>query len=340
MIRVLESFSALKPTTNPYLVQLASVLDDRPEVELSSFSYRRGIFGRYDIFHVHWPELLVGGHRASGRAARRILAMLFLLRLRLTRTAVVRTWHNVEPPRGLAPIDYRFLRALDRLVSVRIRLNDMSEPPDGKPVVTIPHGHYREWFARFPIQEPVTGKLAFVGLIRQYKGVEDLITAFRQIPQQALRLEIHGRPTSQEVAGEVARLAAGDPRIMLDLRFLEEADLVKAVTSASLLVLPYHHMHNSGTVLASLSLCRPLLVPDTEVNRRLAEEVGPGWIHTYTGDLQPERIVEIMQSLPTLTTAPPDLSARDWRDTGSRHVAVFERAISTRRASRLRWWRG
>jgi glycosyltransferase involved in cell wall biosynthesis len=327
-IRVLESFTPPKRTTNPYLVQLARALEADPGLEVKYFTYRSGIVGRYDVFHVHWPELLVGGHRSIGRAARRALAILLVLRLRLTRTAVVRTWHNVERPTGLARIDYSILAALDRATTVWIRLNDVSEPPSDRPVVTIPHGHYQDWFSPYPTSDPMPGAIAFVGLIRRYKGVEALIDAFRDIDDPAISLAVHGNPTSDDVAGSVMARAAGDDRISLDLAFLDEQDLVTAITSASLVVLPYRQMHNSGTVLACLSLARPVLVPDTEVNRRIDREVGGGWIHTFRGELTSQRLQEVIDDVTHQPPASvPDLQDRGWHDVSARHRAAFEVAL-------------
>ena len=52
-------------------------------------------------------------------------------------------------------------------------------------------------------------------------------------------------------------------------------------------MLPYRHMHNSGAALTALSLDRPVLVPETDVNRDLARETGPGWVVTFAGELRP-----------------------------------------------------
>ena len=67
---------------------------------------------------------------------------------------------------------------------------------------------------------------------------------------------------------------------------------MREVSESELVVLPYHQMHNSGSVLAALSLDRSVLVPDSEFNRSLAEEVGPGWVVTYDGDLTAESILQ------------------------------------------------
>src|SRR4051794_29767715 len=77
-VRVLLPFKRIRPTTNPYLTQLVAALDTRPGVDLTYFSWRRALLGGYDVFHVHWPEILFEGHKRSGRAVRRVLTAMFL----------------------------------------------------------------------------------------------------------------------------------------------------------------------------------------------------------------------------------------------------------------------
>jgi hypothetical protein len=104
------------------------------------------------------------------------------------------------------------------------------------------------------------------------------------------------------------------------------------VNAAELVVLPYRFMHNSGTVLAALSLDRPVVVPDTPVNTDLAAEVGPGWIYTFTGDVTGEALVAALSAAREPRAASPDLSAREWDDAGQAHLAVYRAAMSRRGA--------
>ena len=100
------------------------------------------------------------------------------------------------------------------------------------------------------------------------------------------------------------------------------------MTASELIVLPYEFMHNSGAALAALSLNRPVLVPDVPVNRRLAAEVGTGWVHFFTGTLDAsdlEAAVLHHRSCPPV--ADPDLSARSWQTTGKDHLRVFENVL-------------
>ena len=334
---VLQSFPRPRPTTNPYVVMLGRSLASIPDVELLTFSWRRAFTHRVDVFHAHWPEILVDGRNRPRRAVRQLLFLLLLARLAVTRTPLVRTLHNPELPRGLSRTQVALLRLAERRTALWIRLNSATLLPEGAPEETIPHGHYRDWFAAHPRKEVVAGRLAFVGQIRGYKGVEQLLASFRATSGSAPDASLHvgGRPTSEELAARVRGAATGDDRITLDLRFLPDDDLVREVTSAELVVLPYPEMHNSGGVLAALSLDRPVLVPDNDVNRALAEEVGADWVLTYRGDLSPEDLVDGLRRARSVGgPGRPDLDRRDWETSGLAHLAAYRRAVTTMRARR------
>lgn len=328
-VRVLVSFAGLYPTTNPYITQLARAFGAHAGIEMILFSWRRALLGGYDVFHVHWPEQLMGGHRRSGRVVRRLLTILLLLRLRLTGTPLVRTLHNIERPSGLAGTDHLLLDGLDARTRVWIRVNPATQTPADAYCATILLGDYRDWYAAHPRSAPISGRVAYVGLVRGYKGVEDLIAGFSDVEDDTLSLMVAGRPTSAELSRRVTELADGDSRITLRLEYLDEDDFVTAVTSAEIVALPYRFMHNSSAVLAALSLDRPVLVPDNVVNRLLAEEVGPGWIHLYEGDLDGIAIRRAFDAVRAGgRTAAPDLSARSWAGAAEEHERAFRRALS------------
>lgn len=333
-LTVMESLTRLRPTTNPYLVQLCRVLEETPGIELSFFSWKRALLGRLDVFHVHWPELLVGGHKLSGRMARRLLTMAFLVRIRLTGVAVVRTLHNLERPSDMARIDLALLARLDRLTTLTITLNDDTPLPAGHPRRTILHGHYRDWFEEYPAPAAITGRMGYVGLIRRYKGVEQLIAAFRELDAPDSSLSVAGRPSTKDLEAELVGLAGADPRIEFGFRFLDDAELVMRISEAEFIVLPYRHMHNSGTALAALSLARPILVPDNEVNRALAAEVGEGWVHLFDGELTASDLERVRKAVADGIEGAPELSQRDWSPAGDAHAEAFRAAHAARRAQR------
>jgi beta-1,4-mannosyltransferase len=331
---VQQSFPEPRPTTNPYIVMLRDAIEAQPGVELRTFSWRRALLARYDVFHAHWPEILVDGGSGIKRAGRQALTIALLAKLRLTRTPIVRTVHNLELPSGISRRQRRILLAFDAQTTLRIRLNTNTVIPPGQPFETIIHGHYREWFAAYQLPEPVDGRFAYFGLIRRYKGVERLVEQFRAVPDTAVSLTVGGRPSSVELADAIREAAADDQRIALSLQFLSDAELVGIAGEAKLIVLPYREMHNSGGALTALSLGRPVLLPANAVNDELSREVGPGWVTMYEGALTAEHLQLTMKQL---TESPPehepDLSAREWQSAGEAHVRAYRRAIALLRSS-------
>ena len=331
-VRVLQSFPDPRPTTNPYVVMLRDALDDHDEIELQTFSWRRALSGSYDVFHAHWPEILVAGASPTKQLARQLLFLAMLVRMRVRGVAVVRTQHNLELPDGISRRERSLLLLFQRWTTLLIRLNPSTAIAD-RPFETIVHGHYRDWFAEYDHATPRPGQLGYFGLIRRYKAVDTLIRAFGGVGAATASLVVGGRPSTLELRSEITDLAERDPRVSVHLEFLSDAELVDIATSSELIVLPYREMHNSGGVLAALSLDRPVLVPDNEVNRALGSEVGASWIQLYTGDQLESTDLEA--ALTRLEQDPcagrPDLSGRDWDKAATSHLTAYRRALTMRR---------
>lgn len=337
-MKVLQSFPEPRPTTNPYIVLLRNALDGLPDVELQTFSWKRALTGRYDVFHVHWPEVLLSGTSRPRTALRQLLFLALVARLRITSVPVVRTQHNVRPQERASLFRRALLALLDRRTAVVIRLNEETPPLAGKPFVTIRHGHYKDWFAAYPEPDPEPGRLAFVGLIRPYKNVEGLLRAFRSVAGQspAASLVVAGKPATPELAAAIRAAASGIDAVNLELEFLTDERLVEVVGHTQLVVLPYREMHNSGAALMALSLGRPVLVPDNAVNADLADEVGPDWVHRYRGEISGDHLLDGLRAVCTIPPgAAPDLSRRGWEDTAAEHLTAYRQALDRRGQARV-----
>lgn len=333
--RVLQSFAEPRPTTNPYIVMLGESLEAAPGVVLLRFSWKRALLGGYDAIHFHWPEALFAARSPVRTWGKRAVFIALVARLRLQRTPVVRTVHNVELPRDVTAVERWVLEQVEALTTVRVVLNSAeTDQAPGTPTYEILHGHYVGWFGDVAAREPVRGRIAFVGLVRRYKGVEVLLDAFASTRDEAphLQLSISGKPSSDDLASLVTSAAREDPRISAHLKFLSDSEFVEAMTRAELVVLPYTFMHNSGAALAALSLARPVLVPDNPVNRRLAAEVGGAWVMTYTGTLTGDDLLRAVRAAQERDPdARPDLSRRDWGQVGRQHYDVYAAAARLRR---------
>ena len=285
-LRVLQSFPEPRPTTNPYIVMLRNSLAADPGIELATFSWSRFLTGRFDVFHAHWPEILVNGRSPLKRFARP-----GPVPARPAAVARDTGGHRPDPAQpGAADRDQPAgalaapaVRALDDPADrVEPGHRDLDEAVGDHPARPLPRlvrvpaagaSGRRPNGVRRPDPPLQGGRHPDPGLHRPA----------RRRPGHELSLYVGGRPSSTELATELAELAGDDQRIELALDFLSDAELVAALTAAELVVLPYREMHNSGTVLAALSLDARVLVPDNAVNDLLSAEVGPGWVFRYTG---------------------------------------------------------
>ncbi|WP_290514400.1 glycosyltransferase [Aeromicrobium sp.] len=327
-LTVLESFPEPRPTTNPYIVMLGRALHETPGLTVETFAWRKALRDDYDVFHVHWPEILVSGESRLKKRVRQALFAMLLHRLRRRRVPIVRTMHNLELPTGISRRETRLLQRADRQTVLGIAINDTTPIQPGRASATILHGHYRDWYSPDSLHDPEPGRIAFFGLVRQYKGVDSLIRAFREINRSHdVSLAVAGKPSSAELASSLRTLAAGDDRIDLRFGFLSDDDLADHVSRAELVVLPYREMHNSGGVLTALSLDRPVLVPANHTNTVLADEVGHRWVQTYDGELSGDDITRAIEAVRKVDESSPNMSRRDWSHAGVAHAEAFRLAV-------------
>lgn len=332
-LRVLESFREPRPTTNPYLRLLLDALRDQGH-DVRTFSWGRALTWRYDVLHLHWPEVLLRGTSRPKTVARRALVTLLLLRVALLRTAVVRTVHNPVPHESGPAVERALLALCDRLTTARVHLVPSTRPAgaegDDALDALVPHGHYRDWYPT--VEVPVVpGRLLHFGILRPYKNVEALLAAAHGAPAD-VSLRVVGSPSTGALRRAVEDACRADARTSAALGHCPDAELAAEVAASELVVLPYTELHSSGAALLALSLDRPVLVPAGPTTDALAAEVGPGWVLTYEGDLTAARLVEALETVRRPGRAPaPDLSAREWPAAARAHETLFRRAVTADR---------
>lgn len=318
---VLEATAPPKATTE-YVDQVVKYADP-----IFEFRYltARNAFRRADVFHVHWPELVVRGRSRLETYLRCLVLQAVLAVMRLRGTAIVRTLHNLEPHEKGDAIERWALARLDARTDLFVRINAETPTPFGESPL-IPHGHYRDAYERYAKPSSMSGRILFIGLIRPYKGVESLIAAFRETRFPEATLRVVGKPTPA-MEKEVSAAVSADSRISVFFGYVPDHDFVTEVCSAELVCLPYENIHNSGVLLAALSLDRPALVRDTPTTRALAEEVGPGWVYLFSGELTSNDLDRVLEEVrANIPAERPRLQNRDWEAIGRSYGDAFHEA--------------
>jgi D-inositol-3-phosphate glycosyltransferase len=100
--------------------------------------------------------------------------------------------------------------------------------------------------------------ILFLGRIRPYKGIEDLLTAFQQLIARdpTYRLIIAGEPHkgSEDYLDEIRKIVArdfGQDDVVLKFQFIPDEEMELYLKAADVLVLPYKDIFQSGILFLS-----------------------------------------------------------------------------------------
>ena len=218
--------------------------------------------------------------------------LLLAMAARLTGMRVVIELHELQDPgeAGLAlarGYGRWGLRALIRLAHGAIvhsksdwQLFESNYGPMDMRVALVPHGPYDQYRDVQETSDPaITAaisavrtapksdgavNLLFFGLIRPYKGLEDLLRVFNALPrQQAERFWLTVVGETWEGCTEPARLIATSPhadRITFVNEYVPDEVAAAAFAHADVAVLPYRRSSSSGILHVAMSLGLPVVV--------------------------------------------------------------------------------
>jgi glycosyltransferase involved in cell wall biosynthesis len=182
----------------------------------------------------------------------------------------VMTAHYILPPgatRRQVASAHRVFDAMDAVVAhsepSAARLRDELGLDPAK-VRVIPHGAF-DYLTELPEEKPLPAELvgaegpvilAF-GLLRPYKGIENLLEAFRGV--EGAELWIVGNPRMD--VGPLHELAAAaGGRVRFVTRFVEDAEIPAIFRRADVAALPYLDAEHSGVLYTGLAFGKPLVL--------------------------------------------------------------------------------
>lgn len=236
------------------------------------------------VLHLHWLNQITKSATSEDQAGASVDA--FLARLDAFREAgghLVWTAHNVLPHDSRFPIADAALRQglSDRSLLVHVlasgtvdAVGDRYRMPPGERLVHVPHPSYVGAYPAGPARDQARQELgltpdelvyAFVGAIRPYKGLDELLDAFDEVcaadPSRPRRLVVAGNPDGgPSIEGALDRCLA-HPNVLLHARRLPPEDLAVILRAADVAVLPYRDALNSGVLMLALTFGLPVVAP-------------------------------------------------------------------------------
>jgi glycosyltransferase involved in cell wall biosynthesis len=149
-------------------------------------------------------------------------------------------------------------------------------------VNVIPHGsfgHLAQLPPEVPI-DPAAGDLdgrrvvLCFGLMRPYKGIDVLVEAFADVPEDAVLLVV-GRAMMplEPLRARASELGIAD-RVRLVPRFITDPEIPAYFRRADVVALPYREIEQSGVLFTALAYGRPLVLSDVGGFTEVAEQHG------------------------------------------------------------------
>ncbi|HEY9709635.1 MAG TPA: glycosyltransferase family 4 protein [Oculatellaceae cyanobacterium] len=293
--RAIQNNNALKvvflPQTeiyegNPYWTQLQTNLEQLGVVFVQTedklfLQWRWLLRNRRCVNVIHF-HFLKHHFSADEKYASTRLLMKFLGKLLLAKLLgyrIVWTLHNLSPHEKLEPesIGWFAHLAMAQLANAVIvhcesaRRALAQKYYRRRSVFTIFHPSYIEVYPNTLSKKEARGmlKLAdgqrmilFLGTIRAYKGVEQLIKAFQRVKDDNLVLVIAGKLWhSMSERNFLQDSSYLDKRIFPVPKFIPDKDLQIYYNAADVVVLPYTNVLSSGSALLAMSFGCPIIAP-------------------------------------------------------------------------------
>jgi glycosyltransferase involved in cell wall biosynthesis len=134
----------------------------------------------------------------------------------------------------------------------------------------IPHGNYIGYYSNNISRSDARRQLGlaadafiylYLGLLRPYKGLEDLFEAFKEIGLQSDRLLVAGLVYDRDYELKLRSLSENDLATKLIPEFIEDDAMQLYLNACDIFVLPYKLITTSGAAFLALSFGRPIIAP-------------------------------------------------------------------------------
>ncbi len=230
-----------------------------------------------DIVHIHWMHHAYQNPNPVLFIVKSFIFICTMLYLKLRNVQLVWTIHNLYPHHVKYPSMERFMRSIicrlcSKLIvaseSIKRKVMKEFSVPANK-LFVVKHGHYLgvykskgiDFRQQYHISEGADIFL-FLGAIKAYKGVEDLINAFNAVKTKQTFLIIAGKADSE--MDEYLKRVKDTGNIILDIRFVPNEEVADLISAVDVMVMPYKEITTSGSAILGLSFKKLIVMPDND----------------------------------------------------------------------------
>ena len=284
MIIALAHF-AEAPKENPYVWSLGSALrrqghDVRPLPASALFLLRYASARAASTIHFQWFETQVGADSWIKMALKSVVFLAQLGLCKLLGKKLVWTVHNATSHELLFPrlehwVVRRIAATADEIIfhceAIRKDLSRYLGINDQEKISIVEHGNYFGIYRDDISRDAARSKfrlaesdmvILFLGNIRPYKGLDDLIVAFNDVRRPGIKLLIAGKPLNDSVRQDIENLCGNNPDIVFRPEFIDDDDIQAYLRACDVVAFPYRQILTSGAVILAMSFGKACIAPD------------------------------------------------------------------------------
>ncbi|WP_223280032.1 glycosyltransferase family 4 protein [Nostoc sp. PA-18-2419] len=273
---------------NPYITQLTNNLETVGiELALPSLSSSTTFFfplvflrEKADFVHLHWLDPFFT-YPNQFNLLKLLIVVFQLVLLKLFGIKIVWTVHNLKNHESINFIyDRIYSIVIGELSNAIITHCQVAKEQvvkefyirNKQKVFVVPHGNYIDFYENKIEKATAREKLGlkdsnlvflFLGSIRPYKGVFELIDTFNQLDSDTIQLVIAGRVhnDSQEITDILRQKIVNDQRIKFFPGFVPNDEVQLYMNACDVVIFPYREILTSGAVLLAMSFGKACIAP-------------------------------------------------------------------------------
>lgn len=233
---------------------------------------------KVDIIHLHWQHPFLLGKSKFGTIVKSLLFIIQLVVIKIIGVKFIWTVHNLKNHENChKELELFFTGKIagyaDKIIahceaSKRDVIRKFNVPEHKIEVIS--HGGFVDTFPNSISRKEARNRLnlsstdltfLFLGLIRQYKGVLELIESFRKLDSSCAKLIIAGKPKTEQLIKLIRSKAEGDDNIRLIFRPIPDDEVQTYMNAADITIFPYRDILNSGSVVLGMSFGKAIITP-------------------------------------------------------------------------------
>lgn len=271
--------------SNPYQEKLLGHLD-KNDVDIDAAEFRI-LFKKIikeknvQVLHLNWIHSYLKARNSLNSLYRFFTFIVRLMIIRLRGVKIVWTVHNLSSHEENYP---SYLDFLARLILAKLskaiivhcqvaqeKVGEIFNIVNQEKIFLIHHGNYIDLYKNEISRQDSRDKLClaedekvilFMGIIRPYKGIYELIEAFKEIDNcQKRKLLIAGKIINEGDSEEILGAIGDAENIIFRPGYVLDEDVQIYMNACDVVVLPYKNILTSGAAILAMSFGKACVAP-------------------------------------------------------------------------------